>query len=119
MAGRGVPLEKHEQQRIVQYARLTGGEVYVLGTRRRRSDYPGTMQTPGLPDLWIMWPTLGIGCWWEVKRAGGRRTPEQVAFGTACTQTATAYGYGPFDVFKTWIDGWRSVRGYRLREEPE
>jgi len=119
MAGRGVPLEKHEQQRIVQYARLTGGEVYVLGTRRRRSDYPGTMQTPGLPDLWIMWPTLGIGCWWEVKRAGGRRTPEQVAFGTACTQTATYYGYGPFDVFKTWIDGWRSVRGYRLREEPE
>ena len=103
-------LEKHEQQRIIHYARLRGAVVYVLGTRRRRSDYPGTNQTPGLPDLWMMWPGLhggsGISLWWEVKRQGGRRTPEQVAFGDLCSQTHTAYGYGTYDDFEAWVQGY-------------
>jgi hypothetical protein len=41
--------EKAEQAGIVKLVRALGGRVYVLGTRRKRGDFQGTMQTPGLP----------------------------------------------------------------------
>jgi hypothetical protein len=48
--------ERAEQSHIVQLLRTVGGQVYVLGTTRRRGDYAGTMQTPGLPDLLAFLP---------------------------------------------------------------
>jgi hypothetical protein len=42
--------EKVIQQQIVTLLRSIGAQVWVLGTRRKRGDYQGTMQTPGLPD---------------------------------------------------------------------
>lgn len=43
--------EKAVQQQIVHLLRSLGAHVYEIGTRRRRQDYPGTMQSPGIPDL--------------------------------------------------------------------
>lgn len=52
MASVRVP-EKVVQAHIVQLIRSLGGRAYVLGTRRRSTDFHGTMQTPvgdGWPD---------------------------------------------------------------------
>lgn len=96
--------EKDEQSAIIQIARATGGLVWVLGTRRARGDYQGTRQTPGLPDLWIVWPNLARGhaAWWEVKTATGRRSPAQVAFAEACAAAGVAYGCGDSRAFEAW-----------------
>lgn len=105
-------LEKVEQAHIVQFARSLGGMVYVLGNHRRAGDYQGTMQTPGLPDLWIWLPpgarrteTGGtvhlppMALWWEVKAARRQRRREQIVFGEQCQMAGTPYGYGTFDAF--------------------
>lgn len=76
--------EKVEQAHIVRLLRSLGGQVYVLGTHRRRGDHPGTMQTPGLPDLIAFLPRIpGVLCV-EVKSARGRLRPEQAAFRASC-----------------------------------
>ena len=122
------PLEKVEQHQIVNLVRTMGGRVWVLGTRRRRGDHQGTMQTPGLPDLWIVLPRVhgalnesrdqatlshgGEGLWWEVKRNGGRRSPDQVDFADACALTGIGYGYGTLDDFIA-----RMVAEGRLRSD--
>lgn len=40
-----------EQRHVELLLASVGGRVYRVGTRRRRGDYQGTMQTPGLADL--------------------------------------------------------------------
>jgi hypothetical protein len=72
--------EKVIQAHIVRLLRHVGCAVYVLGTRRRRGDYHGTMQSPGLPDLIAFLPRhLGV-VFVEVKAPGGRLRPEQAEF---------------------------------------
>src|SRR3990167_11056267 len=48
--------ERAEQAACLKILRLLGAEVYVLGTTRKRGDHPGTMMTPGLPDLYAFLP---------------------------------------------------------------
>lgn len=109
--------ERVEQAHIVQLARTLGARVYVLGTVRRKGDYQGTMQTPGVPDLWMMWPACqrrepegydrllsGCGLWWEVKRMGGTRSPAQRAFGAQCVSAGVRYGWGDLDAFMAWCE---------------
>lgn len=43
--------EKVEQSHIKQLLETLGAKVYVLGNHRRKGDFYGTMQTPGLQDL--------------------------------------------------------------------
>ena len=100
------PLEKVEQQHIITLARSIGCQVYVLGTRRPKGDYPGTRQTPGIPDLWMFLPMRHPDCsglWWEVKRKGGTRTPEQMAFGESCALAGQRYGFGTANDFCDYL----------------
>jgi hypothetical protein len=100
-------LEKHVQRQIVDYLRLIGAEVYVLGTVRRKGDHPGTMQTPGIPDLWAFIPAKGgnVGCglWIEVKRPGGRRSPQQDHFRGMCKFKRQPYVCGTLDDVLAWM----------------
>lgn len=101
------PLEKVEQAHICAFVRATlQGKVWVLGTVRRRTDYQGTNQTPGLADLWMVLPAVrdlpSVGVWWETKSKAGQRSAAQVQFGEACQSAGVAYGFGPFDAFMAW-----------------
>jgi hypothetical protein len=80
--------EKGVQVAVVQLLRAVGSSVYVLGTRRRRGEHQGTMQSPGLPDVIAFLPrALGM-VFVEVKAPGGRLRPEQAAFRTSCLELA-------------------------------
>lgn len=103
--------EKVEQAHIVQLIRSVGGRAYVLGTRRRSTDYPGTMQTPGLPDLLTFLPSQGNGrrvLMIECKAAGGRLRPEQQAFRDLCCGSNADYVTGNLDAVIAWL----CARGY-------
>jgi len=41
-----------------------------------------------------MHPGSGAVLWWETKRPGGLRTPEQVRFGELCATCDVPYGFG-------------------------
>jgi len=99
--------EKALQVQGVKLLRMIGAAVYVIGTTRRKGDYPGTMQSPGLPDILAFLPTnasdVALQLWWEVKAAGGRATPEQLAFAEHCARTSQAYVRGDLDALVAWL----------------
>lgn len=101
--------EKVEQQHGLQLLRSIGARVYVLGTVRRRGDYPGTMQTPGVADVFAFLPKRGNqrrrALWWECKAAGGRRRPEQIEFQELCGETDLEHVVGTFDALIAALDG--------------
>lgn len=103
------PLERVEQSNICNLTRSLGGKPYVIGTRRRREDYQGTNQTPGIPDLWLWLPAVhargypALGLWWEAKRLGETRTPDQLAFGALCELSGTPYGWGTLDDYIAFL----------------
>jgi hypothetical protein len=108
----------------VQLLRTLGASVYVLGTTRRRGDYPGTMQTPGVPDLLAFVPTAPgaserrLLCI-EVKTTVGRLSPAQVVFRSQCAAADIAHVTGPLDAVIAWLLERRllsrgSVPHYRL-----
>jgi len=113
--------EKVEQANGVALLRSLGGRAWVLGTRRRRGDHQGTMQTPGIPDVWAFLPPprykspldgkmpaspKGCGLWWEAKAEDGRRSPMQELFANCCADCDVAYVVGTLDdLFKFLIDG--------------
>ena len=116
-----VQREKIIQQQVANLLRSLGCGVYVLGTRRRKGDYHGTMQTPGIPDLFAFLPpyptyvedydyyaagvanTVPACLWLELKAPKGRRTPEQVAFGDACERCHVPYVWGGLDDVIAWL----------------
>ena len=96
-----------------------GATVYTLGTVRRRGDHPGTMQTPGLPDVLAFlpqpWPRMSTGVRAgvvllvvEVKAAGGRLSDPQREFHTLCDRAGVAYVVGDLDA----VIGWLQQHGY-------
>jgi hypothetical protein len=96
--------EKTVQRHIVQALEAVGGKVYKIGTTRRRGDHPGTMQTPGLPDLLAFLPIRDVRMvarWQllvvEVKAAGGRLRHEQAEFRAFCLGANVAYVTGDLD----------------------
>ena len=111
------PTEKVEQAHGVACLRTLGAQVYVLGTSRRKGDYPGTMQTPGLPDVLAVLPSLtgparptrpACLLFWEVKSERGRLRPAQAEF-AALIASAFAWSLtvdhvtGTFDVLLSWL----------------
>jgi hypothetical protein len=113
------PTEKAIQAQIVTLLRLVGARVYVLGTRRRRGDYPGTMQTPGVPDLWAFLPRSPLGpgydvdvVWVEVKAAGGRLRPEQRVFLEDCVIRHVPHVFGGVNEVISFLmtGGWLTVK---------
>lgn len=106
------PSERTEQAHTVQLLRSIGAHIYVLGTVRRKGDHPGTMQTPGLPDLYAILPSRVLEpsvdgspevisrhkpLWIEMKRRGGRVRPEQKLFAERCHAAGVAHVTGTCD----------------------
>ncbi len=124
-----VQREKGEQQAIVKLLRSLGATVYVIGTRRRRGDYQGTMMSPGLPDLEVFLPMqrgdemdLPYGQWKssrprpfrflkiEVKAPGGRLRPEQRVYQELCAVASVDYVVGGLDDVIAWLIAHRYLR---------
>ena len=110
--------EKAEQSAIVQLLRSLGAAVYVLGTRRRKGDYQGTMQTPGIPDLLIFLPLPSDVAarsehdwrqvWVEVKAPTGRPSYEQRDFAQRCVLAGQDHITGGIDAVTGYliVGGW-------------
>lgn len=108
--------EKAEQAAIVQLLESLGAKVYVIGTKRRKGDYQGTMQTPGIPDLYAVlpghakrqYPMRLTPLWVEVKAAGGRLSPEQLEFKKLCVGSVISHVVGGVDAVQNWLvdHGW-------------
>jgi len=119
--------EKTVQAHIVQLLRSLGGKVFVLGTRRRGGDYPGTMQSEGVPDLLAFLPSraepgrqlfLVIEC----KARGGRLRPDQEIFRALCVSAGVVHITGDLDAVIAWLidQGYlkrENVPHYRLPQE--
>ena len=103
--------ERAEQAAIVRLLRTLRAEVYTLGTVRRHDDYPGTMQTPGVPDLLAFLPRGGEGrrqVWIEVKAVDGRLSPAQRAFRDHCREAGVDHVWGSL----TAVIDWLAAEGY-------
>jgi hypothetical protein len=113
--------EKAEQAAIVRLLRLIGARVWVLGTRRPRGDYPGTCQTPGLPDLIACLPAregrpprrVEI----EVKAAAGRLSPAQADYAAHARAAGIDHVVGGLDAVLAYLraGGWVRDGGARRR----
>jgi hypothetical protein len=74
-------LEKAEQLEVRKVFVAFGGHVYWLSQAR------AAKQTPGLGDLFVVFPKL-VSFWWETKRqVGGRVSPAQQEFHDLCNGT--------------------------------
>lgn len=111
--------ERAEQAAIVKLLKLLGASVYVIGTKRRKGDYQGTMQTPGIPDLFVHLPAKQTSdrvgslyprtaLWIEVKAKGGKHSEAQNRFAIENADTVVPYLTGGIDVVTDWLrqGGW-------------
>jgi len=130
-AGRTAPLEKDEQQAILHLLVAIGcrydktglrTDIWVLGTRRRRGDHQGTMQTPGIGDVFAVLPPLrgalpnawGFAppvLWIEVKAQDGELSDAQENF-RATVRGRCAYITGGLDAVRAYL----TDRGYLKRQ---
>lgn len=118
-----VRYEKAEQADGIRLLQFIGAAVYVLGTRRRRGDYQGTMQTPGIPDVHCFLPPRhGVATTpmlqWEVKRSkGGRTSPAQLAYEQCCRSAGIHYVRGDVAALTAWLVDHGYVRVGQLSDE--
>jgi hypothetical protein len=104
--------ERREQAAIVQLLRAIGGQVYIIGTVRRKTDFQGTCQTAGLPDLvcFLYRPRkdTAVQLWIEVKAKGGRLRPAQAEFQSWCQAARVHHVTGGIDHVQNWLvdHGW-------------
>jgi hypothetical protein len=103
--------ERYVQAAIVKLLRALGAHVYVLGTTRKRGDHPGTMQTPGIPDLIVFMPgrngapldKRSVHLYIEVKAPGGKPSLPQKMFATLCTDADVVHLLGGVDDVIAWL----------------
>lgn len=106
--------EKAEQAAIVMLLERLGAKIWVLGTRRPKGDYPGTRQTPGLPDLLVCLPRCARLGWRmtrleiEVKTKQGRTSDAQLEYQALCRATGISHILGGLDDVLAWL----RARGY-------
>ncbi len=81
--------EKAVQRQVIRFYEGVGCIVYRLGGQPRK-----TMQTPGLPDLWVFCPRKRVGFWFEVKAECGRPSPEQITFAESCATCRVPHAIG-------------------------
>jgi hypothetical protein len=117
--------EKAEQASGVTLLRSICGydAVYVIGTKRRRGDYQGTMQSPGIPDVFAYLPAPRfhpspfpadwlIPLWWEVKAADGTLRKQQGVFREMSRRARVNHVVGTLDALIEFL-----VAGYWLKAE--
>lgn len=107
------PLESVEQLGIRKLMLSLGGKEYVLGTKRKKTDFHGTMQTPGIADLQFFLPErrveMALYRKWrfvvvEAKRQkGGRFSPEQIEYRDLCLAAGIDYIGGCLDDAIAWL----------------
>jgi hypothetical protein len=83
--------EKREQRWVMDCFLKAGMRVYNLSQPR------ATMQTEGLPDLWIFCPRRSVGFWFEVKPEGKGLEPAQQLFRDLCLTTNVRHFWGGLD----------------------
>lgn len=86
--------EKGEQLAIKRSAIARGAFVYEFSQAR------ATNQTPGIPDLYLVWPTHAL--WWECKTATGVLSQPQARFMAQCLANGTPHGVGTHADFLDW-----------------
>jgi hypothetical protein len=105
------PLEKDEQFAIRKLMLSLGAREYVLGTKRKRTDYHGTMQTPGIADLQFFLPERRLGhantrrfVVVEAKRERGSRfSSEQIEYRGLCLAAGVDYIGGCLNDVMAWL----------------
>lgn len=80
--------EKREQRWVIDCFKKAGMRVYSLSQPR------ATMQSEGLPDLWVFCPRKKVGFWWETKAPKGQMSPAQRVFRDLCLVTDTPHYVG-------------------------
>jgi hypothetical protein len=109
--------ERAQQAAIVKLLRSIQGQVYVIGTTRRKGDYQGTNQTAGLADLLCFLPPVPrvvvtssarVLLFVEVKAQGGRLRIEQREFQHLCNAANVWHLVGDLDVVLQWL----TAQGY-------
>jgi hypothetical protein len=99
--------ESAEQEQGIALLRSLGATVYRLGVRRRKGDHPGTMMTPGLPDVLAFIPHRASAgrtfLAWECKAPGGRVRPEQAEFAARCFEAGVAHVTGDLTGLLCWL----------------
>lgn len=83
-------------------------EVIKFGTTRRKGDYQGTMQTPGIPDQMFILPATQTRqprmLWWESKAGSGRMSPDQRKFRESILRCEGGYHVvGDVAALITWL----------------
>lgn len=106
--------ERTIQAQGVALLRSLGAAVWVLGTTRRRTDYGGTMQTPGWPDVKAFLPArtgrAALALWWEAKAPGGRLRNEQAIFALHCATCGERHVTGDLDALIAALIDWGVLR---------
>ena len=101
------PLEKEIQADIVKLLETVGAAVYKIGTKRKKDDHQGTMQTPGIPDLVSFVPVpnarYSVQLWIEVKRPAGSKTWAQRDFRLRALEAGCEHVVGGVDEVLDWL----------------
>ena len=107
------PLESTEQLGIRKLMLSLGAKEYVLGTKRKKTDFHGTMQTPGIADLQFFLPERRTEMALyrsrrfvvvEAKRErGGRFSAEQIEYRELCQAAGVDYIGGCLNDVIVWL----------------
>ena len=105
--------ERAEQEAVKRLLLTIGAKFWVAGTVRKKGDHPGTMQTPGLADMPLVFLPIKNSVRQlvviEVKspkaaktKSGGLR-PEQRELQVCCWEAGVPYIHGDLDAVIAWL----------------
>lgn len=113
--------EQKEQEDVKKLLHALGAKFWVAGTKRKRTDYQGTMMTPGLPDIpFVFLPRRGARAGYSQvtlydlvviemkspqahqKRDGGLSV-EQAEFKRFCDLAGITYVHGDAKAIVQWL----------------
>lgn len=94
-----------EQRHTQVFLEKLGAKVYKVGTRRRKGDFHGTMQTPGISDLLAFMPVRNgrrRGLWVESKAGRGSLSDDQAVFKALCELAGWDHIVGDQNAVVAW-----------------
>lgn len=122
--GRSKP-EAAEQEKLRRLLLAMGAKFWIAGTTRKKGDHPGTMMTPGLPDVPFVFLPRRVGMIdselrkerftlydllvvemkspVEYRKKEHGRSKEQIEFAHYCELAGINYVCGDFDVVVRWF----------------